>query len=407
MGGGRSRRCTWLLLVAYATVSAASMSMCSWSNTRGADISMLCAPAGDSPQAVLARCAIRRDVPAPEVLRALEEVKGCPAGLPACADDLDGAAWELVFSSGAAKLPLIDGYMPNRELLNWDFAENEMRLEIETFSFLPSINVVGKGLQFDESAQTLTYQINDKPPSDWRLLSFDRTNGVIAARSSVTGLNVIKRLRGGVRLGRRSAALHGGTLAATAALSRPRHAAAAVGLDGTRSDRRRCPSDRCDVKLLLASAKVPARAREALRTASTLVDQWNSLTSECRGNECRVTRDVLLRDYFSDGSLLMALASDGSLRDATTTALVAPADRVAYARNAMRFESSMRYASSSAKLAQFDPELPSYPKGSYVPKGLNDEQGNLLGTNLENARDFGLDARDALHVVCSFLSYEE
>ena len=33
------------------------------------------------------------------------------------------------------------------------------------------------------------------------------------------------------------------------------------------------------------------------------------------------------------------------------------------------------------------------------------EQGNLLGTNLENARDFAIDARDALWVVCSFVYY--
>ena len=40
-----------------------------------------------------------------------------------------------------------------------------------------------------------------------------------------------------------------------------------------------------------------------------------------------------------------------------------------------------------------------------MPKGLRDEQGNLLGTNLENARDFALDGRDALLVACSFIYY--
>ena len=32
-----------------------------------------------------------------------------------------------------------------------------------------------------------------------------------------------------------------------------------------------------------------------------------------------------------------------------------------------------------------------------------DAQGNLLGSNLENARDFLLDAADALVVVCSLV----
>ena len=46
----------------------------------------------------------------------------------------------------------------------------------------------------NEAAQTLTYAINDKPPSQWRVLYVDRAAGVMAARSSVTGLNVIKRV---------------------------------------------------------------------------------------------------------------------------------------------------------------------------------------------------------------------
>ena len=60
--------------------------------------------------------------------------------------------------------------------------------------FLPRISIVGEGLAFDEAAQTLTYAIKDKPPSQWRLLYLDRAAGVMAARSSVTGLNVIKRV---------------------------------------------------------------------------------------------------------------------------------------------------------------------------------------------------------------------
>lgn len=84
---------------------------------------------------------------------------------------------------------------------------------------------------------------------------------------------------------------------------------------------------------------------------------------------------------------------------------VAAPDREAYARNAERYESSVRLAASSASLAQFDAQMPSFLPGTYVPKGLKDGNGNLLGSSLENSRDFLLDARDALVVVCSFIFY--
>ena len=152
----------------------------------------------NSPAAVLSRCALNRDEPAADVLTALKEVEINPLGLPASAADIAGK-WELVFSTAAAKLPLIDGYMPNKEVLNWDLDNRQLDLEIETFKLLPNIKVVGKELSWDERAQTLTYTVEKKQPSKWTLNFLDRENGVIAARSSVTGLNVIQRLRGGVR----------------------------------------------------------------------------------------------------------------------------------------------------------------------------------------------------------------
>ena len=109
--------------------------------------------------------------------------------------------------------------------------------------------------------------------------------------------------------------------------------------------------------------------------------------------------------YLGPGSVLVRLAEDGDLREPAMVARVDAADRVAYVRNARRFESALRYAASCASLAQFDPTLPSFASGAYVPKGLTDANGNLLGTNLENARDFMLDATDALVVSASFVYY--
>jgi hypothetical protein len=67
----------------------------------------------------------------------------------------------------------------------------------------------------------------------------------------------------------------------------------------------------------------------------------------------------------------------------------------------------VRLAASCAGLAQYDAQMPSFPRDGYVPKDhLKDGNGNLLGSNLvENSRDFLLDARDALVVACSFIFY--
>lgn len=154
-----------------------------------------CAEAAGAAAAVT-RCAVKRDAPAAEVIDALDELEIQPVGLPAVASDLDGQ-WELIFSSAAAKVPFIDGYMPNREVLTWDLEARRLELAIETLPFVPAIRVVGEKLSWDEQAQMLSYTVGDKPPSTWTILFVDRANGVVAARSSVTGLNVIKRLRGG------------------------------------------------------------------------------------------------------------------------------------------------------------------------------------------------------------------
>jgi len=48
--------------------------------------------------------------------------------------------------------------------------------------------------------------------------------------------------------------------------------------------------------------------------------------------------------------------------------LVDAADRDAYLRNARRFESAVQYAASSASLARWDPSLPTFAQGAYVPR---------------------------------------
>ena len=134
-------------------------------------------------------------------------------------------------------------------------------------------------------------------------------------------------------------------------------------------------------------------------------DGFNELTSECSGElTCKVSARALLETYLNAQAPLIGLADEGGLREPAVRALVAATDREAYTRNVERYESSVRLAASCARLAQYDAQMPSFPRGGYVPKGLKDGNGSLLGSNLENARDFLLDARDALVVACS-LSY--
>ena len=107
--------------------------------------------------------------------------------------------FELVFSSAVAGIPFIgkilDGYMPNREIITFDFDSKEMSLVVELLPFLPTIDIYGADLKWDEQDAVLEYTVRGKEetsPSQWDMLFAD--DNVVAARSSVTGLNVIWRL---------------------------------------------------------------------------------------------------------------------------------------------------------------------------------------------------------------------
>ena len=163
----------------------------------------------ESAAAVVRRCATRRGVPAAAVLGALEKLeaasqRAAEAGQPQQWDTavLFGSAeaptcWELVFSSSVADLPLLGGllggYFPIRETLRWDLGRAALDLEIELLPFAPCLKVEGTDLTWDEAKGQLSYRVNEKPPSTWTLVFVDEAAGVIAARSSVTGLNIIQR----------------------------------------------------------------------------------------------------------------------------------------------------------------------------------------------------------------------
>jgi len=160
-----------------------------------------------SPEEVIRQCANKQAVDAAIVISALETLeKGIHIASATSrqsstridATSLDGN-FELIFSSSVANLPLVGklfgGYMPNKEIITFDIDRKQMSLIVELFPFLPTIDIYGDSLTYDETAAALEYQIRGKegkPPSRWDILYAD--GDIVAARSSVTGLNVIRRV---------------------------------------------------------------------------------------------------------------------------------------------------------------------------------------------------------------------
>ena len=101
-----------------------------------------------------------------------------------------GGVWELVWNDKLAKVPVVNGYMPNRETLAWDLDAGVLDLRVETLPFLPEIKIRGENLSYENGI--LNYTVGDKPPSTWDV--FHAADGVVCAESSATGLNVIRRI---------------------------------------------------------------------------------------------------------------------------------------------------------------------------------------------------------------------
>ena len=101
-----------------------------------------------------------------------------------------GGTWELVWNDKLAKVPVVNGYMPNRETLVWDLDGRALDLRVETLPFLPEIKIRGENLTYADGV--LTYTVGDKAPSTWDVFHAD--GDVVCAVSSATGVNVIRRI---------------------------------------------------------------------------------------------------------------------------------------------------------------------------------------------------------------------
>ena len=139
--------------------------------------------------ACINQCANDRSQKPDDVVAALEVLRAERPRPPS--RDSFGGTWELVWNDKIAKVPVINGYMPNRETLVWDLDGRVLDLRVETLPFLPEIKIRGDGLSYADGV--LTYTVGDKkPPSTWDV--FHAADGVVCAESSATGLNVIRRI---------------------------------------------------------------------------------------------------------------------------------------------------------------------------------------------------------------------
>jgi len=152
------------------------------------------ARAGSSPEEVvrMASLGASEGLKTKEVLAAMESLEEAPR--PAKQAVVEGT-YELVFTSALAGVPFLDGFMPTREILTFDFEQKrEMSLVVETLPFLPPVTVIGEKCSFDEAAGLIKYTVKGKDKeSVWRVIYADED--VLAARSNVTGLNIARRIR--------------------------------------------------------------------------------------------------------------------------------------------------------------------------------------------------------------------
>ena len=138
--------------------------------------------------ATVTRCAIDRSAAPQEMQEALDILRAERPRPPS--RDSFGGKWELVWNDKIANVPLINGYMPNKEVLTWDLERGVLDLRVETLPLLPEIKIRGENLTYADGV--LTYTVGDKAPSTWDVFHAD--GDVVCAVSSATGVNVIRRI---------------------------------------------------------------------------------------------------------------------------------------------------------------------------------------------------------------------
>ena len=143
---------------------------------------------GDDAIDLINQCANNRSAKPDDVVAALAVLRA-ERPRPPTRGSFAGT-WELIWNDKLAKVPVVNGYMPNRETLVWDLDAGVLDLRVETLPFLPEIKIRGENLTYEDGM--LTYNVGDKTPSTWDVFHAD--GEVVCAVSSATGLNVIRRI---------------------------------------------------------------------------------------------------------------------------------------------------------------------------------------------------------------------
>eukprot|EP00232_Nephroselmis_pyriformis_P022554 CAMPEP_0182855724 /NCGR_PEP_ID=MMETSP0034_2-20130328/2017_1 /TAXON_ID=156128 /ORGANISM="Nephroselmis pyriformis, Strain CCMP717" /LENGTH=203 /DNA_ID=CAMNT_0024986729 /DNA_START=1 /DNA_END=612 /DNA_ORIENTATION=- len=152
----------------------------------------------DSMVQVVRNAALKREGAADDVIAALDAMQEA-AGQPVDKSLIEGK-WELVFSSSIGKVPLVKGYMPVQEIITFEGlgAENGfIRLDTDVLFGLTMSMYPGDVFNWDAERAELEFNFRKREggePSALKSWAFFYGDGeVLAARSSGTGLNVLRR----------------------------------------------------------------------------------------------------------------------------------------------------------------------------------------------------------------------
>ena len=181
---------SWLLLLSTVLLPGCTCLLAPSLNTPRRGISAASSTGDDASDAIacINACARDRSAKPDDVVAALAVLRAERPRPPT--RDSFGGTWELVWNDKLAKVPVVNGYMPNRETLTWDLDGRVLDLRVETLPLLPEIKIRGENLTYEDGL--LDYNVGDKPPSTWDV--FHAADGVVCAESSATGLNVIRRI---------------------------------------------------------------------------------------------------------------------------------------------------------------------------------------------------------------------
>mmetsp|Transcript_37795 Transcript_37795/g.52483 ORF Transcript_37795/g.52483 Transcript_37795/m.52483 type:complete len:209 (+) Transcript_37795:132-758(+) len=144
-------------------------------------------------------CALKRKGDAKEVIKAMENLEEMHNEV-IVPFEFNGR-WELVFSSSIANVPFLNGFMPVKEIVTFSKVNEPggfIRLDTDVLGIMSFSRLPGDVLEWDGAKEKLSFNLRSKDgeaPSSVKSWTFFHAEGdVLAARSSGTGLNLLRRV---------------------------------------------------------------------------------------------------------------------------------------------------------------------------------------------------------------------